>query len=136
MFFDANADLALAERLRKRGGHLVSKMRYLSAQLLAYVTDDHWLTNARHANAMARRLADGLGGLAGAGLAHPVQANEVFVDLPEPAIQALAGAGVGFHRWGGPTATVIRLVTAFDTEEAAVERVLDLAAGALDGAAD
>ncbi len=116
---------------RWRGGHTLSKMRFVSAQLLAYVTDGLWLRNAAHANRMASRLADGLAALPGAGLVHPVEANEVFARLPEAAIRALAAAGVGFHRWGGPTATVIRLVTAFDSDPASVERVLNLAAEAV-----
>ena len=60
---------------RKRGGHLFSKMRFLSAQLEAYLADDLWLRNARHANAMAAALAEGLAELPGAVLSHPVEAN-------------------------------------------------------------
>ena len=67
--------------LHKRGGHLLSKMRFISVQLEAYLTDDLWLRNARHANRMAARLAEGLGAIDGAELAHPVEANEVFVRL-------------------------------------------------------
>src|SRR5579883_354407 len=71
---------------RKRSGHLFSKMRFLSAQLEAYLADDLWLRNARHANRMARRLADGVAGLPGVRLRHPTEANEIFVELPEPVI--------------------------------------------------
>jgi threonine aldolase len=71
---------------RKRAGHLFSKMRFLSAQLEAYLADDLWLANARHANAAARRLADGLAGISGARLRHPVEANEIFVELAEPQV--------------------------------------------------
>ena len=120
---------------RRKGGHTVSKMRYVSAQLLAYVSDDLWLRNARHANAMAARLAAGLAALPGASLAHPVEANEVFVRLPEAAIRGLEAAGVGFHRWGGPEATTIRLVTAFDSASEAVERVIALARGGVEAPA-
>ncbi len=130
IFFDPARAADMVYR-RRRGGHTLSKMRFVSAQLLAYVSDDLWLRNARHANEMARRLGDGLAGLPGAGLVHPVEANEVFVRLPEAAIGALASAGVGFHRWGGPRATVIRLVTAFDSDAGAVARVLELAAEAV-----
>src|SRR5262245_32552627 len=59
IFFDPALAQTMAFR-RKRGGHLFSKMRFVSAQLEAYLSDDLWLRNARHANAMARRLADGL----------------------------------------------------------------------------
>ncbi len=109
---------------RKRGGHLFSKMRFLSAQLRAYLHDDLWLRNARHANACARRLADGLAALPGAVVLHPVEANEVFVRLPEAAIEGLGADGVGFLRWGGPGAATLRLVTAFDTDPADVDRVI------------
>ena len=112
---------------RKRGGHLFSKMRFLSAQLAAYLDDDLWLANARHANAMAKRLADGLAGRQGARLVHPVEANEVFVDLPDAAINALAKLGFLFHRWGGPDATCIRLVTSFATEATMVESFISAA---------
>jgi threonine aldolase len=70
--------------LRKRGGQLVSKMRYISAQFEAYLSDDLWLNNARHANAQAARLAQGLVALPGAALVAPVEANEVFAALPRP----------------------------------------------------
>ncbi|MDP6705143.1 MAG: low specificity L-threonine aldolase [Alphaproteobacteria bacterium] len=119
---------------RKRGGHLFSKMRFLSAQLRAYATDDLWRRNAQHANAMAARLADGLAALPDAGLAHPVQANEIFIALPEAALTAMAEAGVVFHRWGGAESRTIRLVTAYDTEAAVVDAAIAIARGALAGA--
>jgi len=105
---------------RKRAGHLFSKMRFLSAQLDAYLTGDLWLKTARHANAMARRLAEGLSAISGARLAHPVEANEVFVDLPETAIRGLLADGFQFYRWLGEDKTLLRLVTAHDTKEADV----------------
>jgi len=100
---------------RKRGGHLFSKMRFLSAQLDAYLADDLWLANARHANRMASILAEGLARVPGATMTHPAQANEVFPCLPEPVITGLEAAGFQFYRWSGRT---VRLVTAFDTKEA------------------
>ena len=60
----------------------LSKMRFLSAQLDAYLTDGLWLANARHANAMARHLVAGLTALKGTQLLYPVDANEIFVVLP------------------------------------------------------
>jgi threonine aldolase len=117
---------------RKRAGHLIAKQRFVAAQLEAYLTGDLWLRNARHANAMAARLGAGLSALPGARLLHPVEGNEVFVELREHAIERLAAAGFGFYRWG--EAPVLRLVTAFDTAEAAVERFLHVAREALGGA--
>jgi threonine aldolase len=107
---------------RKRGGHVFSKMRFLSAQLDAYLADEHWLENARHANAMAKRLADGLARIPAARLAHPVEANEVFVHLPEKTIAALEQEGFGFYRWDN--AQLLRLVGAWNTDPAGVERFL------------
>ncbi len=117
-------DLGLARDFpyrRKRGGHLLSKQRFVSAQLLAYLNDDLWLRNARHANAMARRLADGLAKAPGARLVHPVQSNMVFVELPESAIVRLLNRGFRFYRWRADTSTTLRLVTAFDTEATDVD---------------
>ena len=103
---------------RKRGGHLFSKMRFLSAQLEAYLKDDLWLKNATHANQMAQILAAGLSTLPGVKLCHPVEANELFVALPEPVITGLLAAGFQFYRWDGAEGSMVRLVTAFNTVEA------------------
>jgi threonine aldolase len=131
VFFDP----ALADSFeyrRMRAGHLVSKMRFVSAQLNAFLADGLWLKMARHANAMAQRLAQGLGRIAGAKLAHPVEANELFVVLPAPVIAGLRAAGAEFYDWkaaflaaGDPN--LIRLVTAWDTDAAKVERFLKVA---------
>jgi threonine aldolase len=110
--------------IRKRAGHLFSKHRYLSAQLLAYLEDELWLGNARHANAMASRLEQGLRNLPGVRLIDPVEANELFVDLPEPLVAALAAKGFDFYRWGSPTPGTHRMVTAWNTDSEAVDRVL------------
>ncbi len=129
LFFDP----ALAEDFRfrrKRGGHLFSKMRFLSAQLVGYLENETWLANARHANAMARRLSEGLTMLPGVSLAHPVDGNEIFVRLPEPVIAALEAAGGLFHRWQDGAPPTVRLVTAFDTGEAEVDRFLEIARAA------
>jgi threonine aldolase len=114
IFFDPAKAVDFAYR-RKRGGHLFSKMRFLSAQLEAYLADGLWLRHAAHANRVAARLAGGLAPLAGARLRYPAEANEVFVELPEKAIGALAEAGFGFYRWGGESSRCLRLVTAFDS---------------------
>jgi threonine aldolase len=122
-------DRALAEKfgfLRKRGGHLFSKMRFVSAQIDAYLTDDLWLRNAAHANRMARRLADGLTKVPGARILDPVEANLFYVSMPEPVLSALEADGFRFYREGG--AETIRLVTAFDTDPADVDAFLMVAA--------
>lgn len=114
VFFDR--DLARdAGFRRKRAGHLVSKMRFIAAQWHAWFADDLWLGLAGHANAMARRLADGLEGLDGVTVHGPVDANMVFVTVPEPVAAALARDGYGFYRWTGGRRPTLRLVASFDT---------------------
>lgn len=105
---------------RKRGGHLFSKMRLLAGQMEAYLTDDLWLANARHANAMARRLADGLAGVPGIEITAPVDANMLFPKLPRPVIKGLWADGFQFYdgRW---EPNVVRLVTAFNTHQEDVD---------------
>ncbi|MDP1748659.1 MAG: low specificity L-threonine aldolase [Reyranella sp.] len=128
-----NADLAREfEFRRKRGGHLLSKMRFLSSQLDAYLTDGLWLANARHANAMARRLVAGLTPLKGTQLLYPVEANEIFVVLPAHMHDALAAGGAQYHPWPSdrPGERAFRLVTAFDTSPADVDQFLSIAKAA------
>src|SRR5262249_6485647 len=126
-------DPALAETIgyrRKRAGHLLSKMRFITAQLDAYLAGDLWLANARHANAMAARAAAGLGRLAhrGVKLVHPVQANEVFVQLPDKVQAGLIADGFQFHGWGtapaGADRGVYRFVTSWTTDPADVDQLI------------
>ena len=77
----------------KRAGQLLSKMRFVSAQLAAYIADGLWLRLAEQANLQASRLAAGLAAVPGARLAAPAQANEIFVTLPRAVIDGLAAAG-------------------------------------------
>src|SRR5882724_9428765 len=79
LFFDPARGANMSER-RKRGGHLISQHRFIATQIEAYLADDLWLTLARHANAMADRLAEGLT-RAGFAPVWPVEANELFVAL-------------------------------------------------------
>lgn len=108
---------------RKRGGHLFSKMRLLSAQMQAYLDDDLWLRNARQANAMAARLAAGMQGLPGVAMQGEADANILFCQLPNAAIEGLLADGFRFYhdRWGPG---VVRLVTSFATTEQDVDHFL------------
>ena len=126
IFFDKAKAADFAFR-RKRGGHLFSKMRFLSAQLDAYLADDLWLRNARHANAAATQLADGLARIPGLRLRHAVEANEIFVEMPDALIDSLFAKGFHFYRWDGPRGNCVRLVTAFDTALADVDAFLAVA---------
>lgn len=107
---------------RKRGAHLFSKMRFLSAQLEAYLADDLWLRLARHANAMAARLAEALDGSDEAELLFPVDANMIFARLDRALIDRLFAAGFVFHAWGDEVRPNVRLVAGFSTDPADVER--------------
>lgn len=89
--------------------------------------DDLWLTLARQANAAAHRLSEGLAGIAGAELVHPVEGNLVFVRLPWPVIERLGESGAGFYQRGGDR--VCRLVCSWCTQDADIESLL-AAAGA------
>jgi threonine aldolase len=123
VFFDPKL-AADFERRRKRAGHLWSKMRFLSAQLLAYLSDDLWLKNARHANAMAEALALGLRSMPDARVLQPVHANEIFVELPEKTVVALESAAFKFYRWPlhqSDRGIAIRLVTSYMTRGSDIE---------------
>jgi threonine aldolase len=98
-------------------------MRFVAAQFDALLTDDLWIRNAAHANAMAQRLAHALATLPAARLLAPVQANGVFVDLPRPAIDALHGNGWRFYTFIGDTG--VRLMCSWDTPAEAVDRLVD-----------
>jgi len=115
VFFDAALARDFGYR-RKRGGHLFSKGRFAAAQFEAQLRDGLWLRLASHANAMAARIAHGLRDIPGVALLHPVEANELFVLMPEPVIEGVEQAGFRFYRWPTEEGPCVRLVTAFDTE--------------------
>jgi threonine aldolase len=128
--FDPARAAFMAER-RKRGGHLLSKHRFLAVQMAAYLTDNCWLELARHANAMADRLAQGLTA-AGLPPVWPVEANLVFVLLPRALDLKLKAAGADYYvrpSGGldvGADRILVRLVTSFATTGAEIERFLEL----------
>ena len=105
--------------LRKMGMQLASKMRFLSAQLVAMYEGDLWLRAARQANAMAARLAEGVGGLPGVQLTQPVQANGVFAVLP-PGVADVARRRYRFYDWDHFRGEV-RWMCSWDTTEADVD---------------
>ncbi len=112
---------------QKRAGHMAPKMRYIAAQLDAWLTDGLWLALAAHANDAARRLANGLSQIDGITLAHPVDGNEVFARL-EPAIaERLHAAGAGFYAWPDGSA---RFVTSWCTTDAEIDTLLAAARAA------
>jgi threonine aldolase len=108
--------------LRKQQTQLTSKMRFVAAQFDALLHDDLWRANATHANAMARRLAEGAAAIDGIEIVHPVQANAVFARLHPRHIAALQHDWT-FHVWDERN-SVVRWMTAFDTTEADVDTFL------------
>ena len=106
---------------RKAMGHLLSKHRFTSAPLAATLRGGAWLKHAAHANAMAADLAGGLGEL-GLEIAFPVQANEVFVRLPDEVHAALQAVGHGYYPVCDPAERLYRLVAGFDTRPEDVQR--------------
>jgi threonine aldolase len=123
--FDKTLARELAFR-RKRAGHLFSKMRFLSAQIEAYLEDDLWLRNARHANVMTERLAQGLKRISCIEVQGEPQANIIFCRFPRALIEALLAEGFGLYhdRWGPG---IVRLVTSFATTPEDVDQLLERA---------
>ena len=111
--------------LHKRAGQLLSKMRFISAQLEAYLSNDVWLRNARHANAMAARLSKGLAAINGIELAYPTESNEIFAHLPREVIESLNAAGFIVTEGELDETAPPRFVTAWNTEEAEVDALLE-----------
>ncbi len=101
---------------RKRAGHLLSKGRYLAAQLLALLDRDLWLDNARSANAAARSLATA----ASERLLYPVEANEVFLKVTPEEAARLRGLGFDFYDWGPGE---IRIVTSWNQKGEGIEKL-------------
>jgi threonine aldolase len=123
---------------RKRGGHTLSKGRFLGVQMCAYLKDGHWLDFARHANGCAAQLEAGLRKLSFVRLPWPRDVNEVFAILPKAADAALKAAGARYYDWGtrslppdgAPAAdeVFVRLITSFATKPADVERFVAIVA--------
>ncbi|MEW9838144.1 threonine aldolase family protein [Mesorhizobium marinum] len=120
--------------IRKRAAQLFSKSRFIAAQFSAYFQDDLWLETARHANAMADRLAGHIRQSGAMRLAWEPQANEVFAIMPPAHAQALQDKGARFYDWLTPhgfdgVATgekLWRFVTSFATTQDEVDRFGDL----------
>lgn len=109
--------------IRKQTTQLASKMRYLAAQFVAMAEGELWLANARRANAMARRLADGLRGVPGLRITQSVDANAVFAMLPEGMAERLWQQGFNFYVWDDATGEV-RLMTNWATDESDVDELV------------
>jgi threonine aldolase len=130
IFFDPARVAAMGER-RKRAGHLISKHRFVAAQFEAFLREGLWLTLAGHANRMADLLAQALTG-AGFRPLWSVEANLVFVVLPQHVHKRLTAAGASYYemrRGSAPAAAfsrpddvLVRLVTSFSTTTDDIDR--------------
>ncbi|MGH6888901.1 MAG: threonine aldolase family protein [Rhizomicrobium sp.] len=130
VFFD-RGDVRDFEFRRKKSGHLTSKMRFLSAQLLCALEQDRWLAWAARANALAARLAADLTKFPWADIAYPVETNAVFVFLPDAVVARLRESGAHFYDWreAAEGRTLVRLVTSCLTPEAEIDAFLAIARG-------
>lgn len=121
VFFGGSGGAGVRE-LKKRGGHLLSKGRFVAAQIRAMLKDDLWLANARAANAGAAVLAAACGDR----LMYPVEANELFVRISAEEVADLRAKGFDFYDWGDGAA---RLVVSWDQDAAAVAPLAAAIAG-------
>ncbi len=118
------ADETFLPFIRKQSMQLASKMRFLAAQFVALLSDGLWRENARHANAMAARLAARVADLDGVTIAYPVEANAVFAILPGPVLDGVREEH-RFHVWH-ESVGMARWMTSFDTTEEDVDRFVGL----------
>ena len=121
VFFDRKLSEDFAYRC-KQAGQLASKMRFLSAPWLGLLEDNAWLRHAGHANAMAQRLAAGLGEIDGARLMFPVESNGVFCELPPAVLAGLRQRGWRFYTFIG--AGGARFMCGWDTRPESVDALL------------
>lgn len=123
-------DAGLATRLpylMKRGGQVLSKARFVSAQLERYLADDRWLDRARRGNALAADLAARLGRIRGVELVGNVEINMLFVRLPPAAVDALDRGPFRYYKLGLEQ----RFVCRHDQEPAGIDLLLQTLQDAL-----
>ncbi len=134
VFFDTKLAEDFLYR-RMRGGQLVSKSRYLGAQMLAYLENDLWLENARKANGLAKRLAEGLKSSNCIRFPIPTEANEVFAVMPRALHEKAQTAGARYFDWMpdslGPKGIAddeifVRFVLSYATPPEEVDRFIGL----------
>ena len=125
VLFDKSLARRIDNRL-KQAGQTASKARFLAAPFLGLLESGAWETGGAHANLMAQRLAVGIAARSPFALAHPVDANTVFVRMPAPAHRRLNDLGWACYRFDDGS---VRFVCSWATTEAAVDEVLDVIAG-------
>ncbi|MEM1376663.1 MAG: beta-eliminating lyase-related protein [Pseudomonadota bacterium] len=117
--------------LRKRAGHLVSKMRFMTAQFEAYFRDDLWLTLAKQANNRASQIAEAVNNAPDIRIAWDCEINEVFAVMPAQKLNALVARGIHCALWQPPTAersivneneVMVRFVASWATSDSEIEQ--------------
>ncbi|MFK8113346.1 MAG: low specificity L-threonine aldolase [Rubripirellula sp.] len=121
VFFDRELSAEFEYRC-KQSGQLASKMRFLAAPWVGLLSSGAWLSNAEHANAMAQKLAAGLGQVNGVKILAPIESNAVFVDFPDQMSARLRAAGWSFYDFIGGTAS--RLMCSWSTTDEEIDRFL------------
>lgn len=129
VFFGHGTESAEFPYVRKQGLQLASKMRFLAAPFADFLREGIWLENARHANAMAQRLAERIQGLPNVTIPFPAQANMVFAELPRAAIEKLE-RDFHFYVWD-EARSLVRLMCSFETKAEDVDRFADAIAAAV-----
>lgn len=125
IYFGQDDDKGFIYRLM-RSGHLISKSRFIAAQILAYLDNDHWLDNAKHANQMAEKLAVAIERSPSIQFQHPQQSNVMFVKMKLELNKALQEAGFIYFTSGEDTQVGARLVTAFNTKNSEIDRMIEI----------
>ncbi len=125
VFFDTSK-AAEFEIRRKRSGHLLSKLRFMSVQLAAYVKDDLWLKNANHANRQARKIEYLLTAAEDCSVAFPVDGNMLFARIEEAKQSRLKELGFEFYEIPEYGEGIVRMVTAFNTTDEDIAAIADV----------
>ncbi|MGV3548593.1 threonine aldolase family protein [Rhizobium sp.] len=128
-------DAAAIPHLRKRGANLFSKSNFVAQQFQAWLENELWLDLARHANAMAAKLADAVRAAEGVRLAWETGGNQLFIVMSDEKAESLRAAGATFYDWDtpagmesaiGPNERIRRFITSFATRAEDVEKVAAL----------
>ena len=125
IFFNDTDDGSFIYR-RMRSGHLLSKMRFVSAQIIAYLENDLWLKNATHANLMAEKLYQGVKNSDHIKFSFPVQSNVMFAEIEDQLREKLSTSGFQFYSKKNGDISTSRLVTAFNTSPELMDEFIEI----------
>ena len=125
LYFGEGDDKGFIYRLM-RSGHLKSKSRFIAAQIIAYLDDDHWLENAKHANQMAEKLAVVIERSSAIQFQYPQQSNVMFVKMKQELDMALQDAGFIYFSSDESPLVGARFVTAFSMKKNEIDRMIEV----------